>query len=263
MVTASVGFQCPECARQGAAQQRLVDVHRRATTPYVTYALIALNVAVFLVGSVVAERVTAGGVGGDFTARFGVYTPCVGQGQWYRLITGGFLHAGFLHVAMNMWALWVLGPPLEVALGRVRFVILYAVSLLGGALGVVVVDRLGDPALTVGASGAIFGLLGALVLLQRSRGIGFTQSGLAGVIGLNLLITFAIPGISIGGHIGGLVVGAAAAAVMLEGRPLAAQAEGEQVARSVAAAVVGLGCLTLALVLAQAIAAPPFFSCPA
>lgn len=215
MVTASVGFQCPECAHQGAASQRLVDVHRRATVPYVTYVLIGINVAVFLIGAAVAARLTTGGVEGAFVGRYAVFTPCVGAGQWYRLVTGGFLHAGLLHLGMNMWALWVLGRPLEATLGRARFLLIYAVSLLGGAAGVVIVDRLGGPSLTVGASGAIFGLLGALVVLQRSRGIGFAQSGLAGVIGLNLLITFAIPGISIGGHLGGLVAGSLCAFVML------------------------------------------------
>ena len=155
MVTASVGFQCPECAHQGAKQQRLVDVHRRATVPYVTYSLIAINVLVFIVGSIADHQANIGlsGASGTFTSRFGELTPCIGAGQWYRLITGGFLHAGFLHIAFNMWALFVIGRPLEAALGRVRFSVLYAVSLVGGALGVVIVDLLGHGpyAPTVGA----------------------------------------------------------------------------------------------------------------
>jgi membrane associated rhomboid family serine protease len=266
MVTASVGFQCPECAHQGAKQQRLVDVHRRATVPYVTYTLIAINVAVFIVGAIADHQANVGlsGASGSFTDKFGMFSPCVGQGQWYRLITGGFLHAGFLHIAFNMWALFVIGRPLEAALGRLRFSLLYGVSLLGGALGVVVVDRLGTPGLTVGASGAIFGLFGALAVMQYEAGMNPLRSGLGFIIGINLLLTFTIPGISIGGHIGGLLVGGAAAALLVRGRPLMSQSQNEQLGRNIAIGVLGLACLAIALVVAHSMAVSPSqLACPA
>ena len=265
MVTASVGFQCPECANAGAKGQRLVDVHRRRTRPVVTITLIAINVAVFVLASVSQARLSPTGVSGDVNSDYGLFSACVGNGEWWRLVTSGFLHAGVLHLAMNMWALYVLGSVLEVELGKARYLLVYFVSLLGGALGVVMVDRMGSPGLTVGASGAIFGLLGALVVLQLSRGVNPLASGLAGVIGINLVITFAIPGISIGGHIGGLLVGGLVGAMLLlGGKPLHQQPDGEQIGRSVAVGAVGASCLFVALVVAQSIFAPQaLFLCPA
>jgi membrane associated rhomboid family serine protease len=264
MVTASVGFQCPECARQGTKQQRLVDVHRRATVPYVTYALIAVNVLVFIVGSIADHQANVGlsGASGSFTARFGELSPCVGAGQWYRLITGGFLHAGLLHIGFNMWALFVIGRPLEAALGRLRFSLLYAVSLAGGALGVVIVDRLGTPGLTVGASGAIFGLFGALAVMQYEAGMNPLRSGLGFIIGINLLLTLTIPGISIGGHIGGLLVGAAGGALLIRGKPIGRQPESERLFRSVAIGLLAIACLGVAVAVAHGVSVP-LSACPA
>jgi membrane associated rhomboid family serine protease len=264
MVTASVGFQCPDCARQGARQQRLVDVHRRSTIPYVTYALIAANVVIFVVGSALdhSANVGLGGATGSFTQRFGMFTPCVGAGQWYRLVTGGFLHAGLLHIAFNMWALYVLGGPLEKLLGRWRFGLLYATSLLGGALGVVLADRIGGPSLTVGASGAIFGLFGAIAVIQYESGVNPLRSGVGLIIGLNLLITFTIPGISIGGHIGGLIAGAISGAALVRGGAIVRQSRNEQLARAVTVAVIGLICIGVAAALAAAVSAP-IAACPA
>ena len=163
-----------------------------------------------------------------------------------------------------MWALFVIGRPLEAALGRLRFALLYGVSLLGGALGVVIVDRLGTPGLTVGASGAIFGLFGALAVIQYEAGMNPLRSGLGFIIGINLLFTFTIPGISIGGHIGGLLVGAAGAALMIRGRPIMSQSQNEQLGRSVAIGVLGLACLGIALVIASSMAIPATqLLCPA
>jgi membrane associated rhomboid family serine protease len=137
----------------------------------------------------------------------------VAHGEWYRLITGGFLHANILHLGMNMFALWILGSQLEAAVGRLRFALVYGSALLAGSFGVMLLSP-HDP--TVGASGAIFGLLGLALAAQRSQGINIWQSGLGGILLINLAFTFGIRGISIGGHIGGLVGGYLCGVVLYE-----------------------------------------------
>jgi len=131
---------------------------------------------------------------------------------WYRLITSGFLHFGIVHIGLNMFFLWVLGPMLEPALGRVRFILLYIAALLGGSLGVILLDKGG---ISAGASGAVFGLLAAAAIGQWRRGINPLTTGIGATLLMNLVITFAIPGISIGGHIGGIVAGSICGWVML------------------------------------------------
>lgn len=131
---------------------------------------------------------------------------------WYRLATSGFLHFGIIHIAFNMYFLYVLGPLLEPALGRVNYLLLYMASLLGGSLGVIVIDSGG---LTAGASGAVFGLLAAATVGLWRRGVNPFTTGIGTTLILNLFITFAISGISIGGHIGGAVAGGICGWVML------------------------------------------------
>lgn len=185
----------------------------------VTLTLVGLNVAAFLVTSASAlaggqsglmeaqgDLVSHGWLIGAEVNRFGQVVGGVAGGELYRLLTGGFLHAGLLHLGFNMWVLWILGSQLEPALGRVRFAGLYVSSLLAGSMGVMLTEPL---AATVGASGAVFGLMGAAFALQHARGINPWKSGVGGLILLNVLITFAVPGISIGGHLGGLAGGAA------------------------------------------------------
>ena len=136
-----------------------------------------------------------------------VYGPAVREGQWWRLITSGFLHASTLHLAVNMFSLHALGRIIEPAFtGKQawRFPLLYIGSLLGGSLGALLVE-FDRPA--VGASGAIFGLLGAALTIPRRLGLGWNKLGVMPWLGLNLLTTFAVPDISKGGHIGGLVAG--------------------------------------------------------
>ncbi|MEX2293592.1 MAG: rhomboid family intramembrane serine protease [Acidimicrobiales bacterium] len=174
----------------------------------VTQALIALNVAVFVagIGSGLETRsamtIDGGLIGLGQLSNGDVIG--VGAGEWWRLITSGFLHANLIHIGFNMWVLYQLGRLLEPALGRFRFGLVYLVAMLCGGFGVLLVSPSG---LTVGASGAVFGLMGAAVAVFRSRGINAFDTGLGGVIVLNLVFTFAIPGISIGGHVGGLIGG--------------------------------------------------------
>jgi membrane associated rhomboid family serine protease len=211
MTQASVGFHCPECVK--GTTQRVYTARSMPSTGVapVTATLLAINVVAYL-----ASTLTPGGSpltdpGSTFVADWGLIGRFgVAEGDWYRLVTGGFLHANLMHIGFNMFALWILGRQLEPVLGRVSFAAVYGASLLAGSLGVMVVE---PDALTVGASGAVFGLFGYALVAQYARGINPMDTGLGGIIIINLVFTFAVPGISIGGHIGGLVGGAVAGAL--------------------------------------------------
>jgi membrane associated rhomboid family serine protease len=183
--------------------------------PVQTYVLIGINVVLALGSLLSGASATGGGsLGGSSLIDDGAVSRfTIEEGEYWRLVTAGFLHAGFFHLAFNMLALYILGGLLEPAIGRLRFGLIYFVSLLGGSFGALLLQPTG---FTVGASGAIFGLMGAAVIVMRSRGINPMESGLGVFLGLNLLITFTIPGISIGGHIGGLLGGGLAALVLFE-----------------------------------------------
>jgi membrane associated rhomboid family serine protease len=185
--------------------------------PTATYVLIAINVLMYIGlvasggsgGRVYEDFVTisvAQGSGGDLIG--------VSQGEYWRLITGGFLHSPTnpLHILFNMYALYWLGMMLEPVLGHVRFVALYLAALLAGSFGALITSSATTP--TVGASGAVFGLMAAAFVFQHARGVDPMRSGLALVMGLNLVLTFVIPGISIGAHIGGIIGGGIAALAM-------------------------------------------------
>lgn len=181
--------------------------------PLATKVLIGVNVVVFLLTSL------DGGVdgrGGELQARLALFGPAVAAGEWYRLLTTGFIHYGLVHLGFNMVLLYQFGTMLEPALGRIRFVALYVGALLVGAFGALVLDPL---ALTGGASGAVFGLVGAVAVGLRRRGIDIWQSGVGGLLVVNLIVTFVVPGISVGGHVGGLVGGATLGSVMLRSAP--------------------------------------------
>jgi membrane associated rhomboid family serine protease len=207
MTATPVGMRCPECAKQKT--QVRTAAHIGGGDPTTTYVLIgACVLAAFGSGSLLG-----GGGGTVFSdgALLGIGIDDTGQligvsqGEYWRLVTSGFLHGGLLHLAFNMYILYFLGSMLEPSLGRVRFLGLYGASLLGGSFGALLLQ---PNRFTVGASGAVFGLMGAAFVMQRARGIDPMQSGIGPLIVLNLAISF-IPGlnISIGGHIGGLVAG--------------------------------------------------------
>jgi len=182
--------------------------------PVLTYALIAVNVLVQLASLASGASASGGSFGGSgLLEHASVSRPTVADGEVWRIVTAGFFHAGFFHLFFNMFALYILGGMLEPAIGRFRFGLIYFVSLLAGSFGALVAE---PTAPTVGASGAIFGLMGAAVVIMRNRGINPMESGLGFWILLNLLITFTIPNISIGGHIGGLIGGGVAAAVLYD-----------------------------------------------
>jgi membrane associated rhomboid family serine protease len=203
MTPTPVGMRCPDCARQRTPVRTMRSM---TTDPVVTYGLIAVNVLLF-VGATAGGSSLSGGPRGSVATDLALWGPAIEPGgEYWRLVTSGFMHAGLLHLAFNMYALYWLGSMLEPALGRARFLGLYMASLLCGSLGVLL---LSPGAVTVGASGAVFGLMGAAFVLQRLRGVDAMASGLGAVIVLNLAFTLFIPGISIGGHLGGLIGGAA------------------------------------------------------
>jgi membrane associated rhomboid family serine protease len=210
MVFAPVGIRCPEHAGRPQGAARVTKGVRRAayagTGAIVTKALIAVNVIVFLI--CLAQGSSLSQVSGPLFLKWALYIPGgLDHGQWWRLITAAFLHASLFHLGTNMFVLWIVGAPVEQAIGRGRFLALYLVSGLAGSAGALI---LSPDALTVGASGAIFGILGAALVLERQGSL--VLGGQAfGLIAFNLIITFALSStvnISIGGHLGGLVGGA-------------------------------------------------------
>lgn len=208
MTPTPVGMRCPECARDRTKVRRM-RTRSPSTVPVVTRALLAINVIVFL--AEVATGTPIGGVGSSGVGTLFIKGALVGPyyitdlHQYYRLLTAGFLHESLLHIAFNMWFLFVLGPMLESAVGRLNFTVVYFVSLLAGSFGAL----LFEPRVpTVGASGALFGMLGALIVVAYYRGISIWQSGLALTLIINIVFSLTVSDISIGAHLGGVVAGA-------------------------------------------------------
>src|SRR5690348_1804193 len=215
MTAAAVGLRCPDHSGKAQGVRKVTQVAGRTATGFgsqyknaATLVLIAINVGVVAVelginGSFASNNVFLKGV---------LWGPFVAQGDWWRLVTSMFLHANFFHIAVNMWSLYIVGTILEQVIGRWRFLLLYLVSGIAGSAGALVWSP-DKP--TVGASGAIFGILGALFVLER-RGSISTGGQVAGMIVLNLVITFAFSSyISVGGHVGGLIGGAVLMWLML------------------------------------------------
>ena len=207
MRSAPVGFQCPECVGEAARTVRqpvTVSGGALVTTPYVTYSVIGINVAVFGVQWLVGI--------GELANEFGMWPFGIALfGEWYRLLTAAFLHGSILHIAFNMYVLFALGPTLERVLGHVRFSVLYVVAALGGS---VASYTFSDPrTVSVGASGAIFGLMGALVVAGRRLRWDITQ--VLVLLGVNVVIGFLSPDVDWRAHFGGLVIGALVAAVFV------------------------------------------------
>jgi membrane associated rhomboid family serine protease len=170
----------------------------------VTRTIIAINIVVYFWT-----------VAGNREFDLGLSKFYIDNGEYYRIISSGFLHFSILHVGMNMFLLWQLGQLLESAMGRVRFTSLYFICMIGGAIGALILE---PNALTGGASGAVFGLMAAAAVGLHQRGVNPFRTGIGTTLILNLVITFAIPGISIGGHLGGALTGAALGYVMLKPR---------------------------------------------
>jgi membrane associated rhomboid family serine protease len=271
-IEAPVGYQCTECAKGAKPVRRLVDVGQAAS---VTRALVMTIGALFVVSSVVPTVVQRFGLRPILLTATGVelfdqlaqwYTATTlasAIGEPWLLITSAFLHANLMHVGFNGLLLWQLGHMLEPALGPKRFLSLYLAGLAGGGLGVVALSWAttlagaqgneflgtvlgGNPfQVTIGASGAVFGLMGAAMVGLRQRGINPWQTSIGGLVLLNLIITFVIPNISVGGHIGGLLGGALAGKLLFVDRERAPRA-------TAITAGIGVGMLILAVLLSAA-----------
>src|SRR5213595_1851333 len=207
MTAAPVGQRCPEHSGKprGVARMSLGvgGLSSAGGAGLVTRTLIGINVAVYLL-----ELATGGnidGVGSQIFEKGALFGPLVGNGDWWRLITAAFLHYGPIHLGFNMFFLYWIGTPVEQYLGRARFLLVYLVSGLAGSAGALV---LSPNAVTVGASGAIFGILGAALILEWLTTGRLTGNAMTLIV-INLAFTFAVPNISAGGHIGGLVAGIA------------------------------------------------------
>jgi len=212
MTATPVGMRCPECSRQKTPVRTMRNIYAE---PRVTYVLIGICVLLYVGTLAAGGRESSVYLDlGTIGINLGLDGQPIGvaEGEYWRLITGGFLHSpgNILHIGFNMYILYWLGTMLEPVMGHVRFTALYFASLLAGSFGALVAA---PTALTVGASGAVFGLMSAAFVFQRARGIDPWRSGLGPVILLNLALPFIFTNlnISIGGHIGGLVGGAIAA----------------------------------------------------
>ena len=240
---AAVGVQCVDCFN---AQRKSQPAYRtsyggrvaRNQKPVVTFTIMAVCVAVFLLQQVVP----------GFTSTF-LYVPLYTDYEPWRMLTSAFLHSegGIVHIAFNLYALWFLGRSLEPLFGRTRFALLYLLSALGGSVGVLYLAA--PNVAVVGASGAVFGLFGALFVVIRQRR-GELRSLLI-LLGLNLVIGFVFPGIAWQAHVGGLLTGAACAAV------LAYAPRGKH---RTAFQFAGLGAVLLLLVAASVLWSPPLWA---
>ncbi|MGI8309242.1 rhomboid family intramembrane serine protease [Saccharopolyspora hattusasensis] len=210
---AAVGQQCVDCVAQGQRSMRrpvTVAGARLAKKSILVPVLVAINVVVFAL-----TAVQAGSIGGNYTAAlfgdFALWPVVVAGGQWWRLISAGFLHIGLLHLAMNMIALWVIGRDLELLLGRLRFGAVYLLSLLGGSTAVFM---FGEPmGMVAGASGAVYGLMGGIAIAALRLKISLRP--VLVVIALNIAASVLIPGLSLLGHLGGLVIGVLATGALV------------------------------------------------
>ena len=220
MVFGPVGIRCPDHAGVSGRAPAPRRAARRATSslsrygPFVTFTLIGVNVGIYLLQLLMGDGLTATS---GWIYEHGVLVSTaigsdnqpigVAEGEWWRLLTAAFLHYGPIHLGMNMLVLWIIGPALEEHLGHWRYALLYGVAGLAGSAGALVVS---PDALTVGASGAIWGIMGAALVLEARRVYVFGGQAM-GLVVFNLAITFLIPGISVGGHVGGLIGGGLAA----------------------------------------------------
>lgn len=207
LVQASVGSLCRDCAKTGQPSTTTRVRRWTATKPtLVTYVIIAVNFAVFF-WLVVKDNKALGSQLTEGQFDLGLNKRLLNvSGEWYRLVTSGFIHFGVLHIAMNMFMLFQLGQLLEPALDRARYFLMYMACLLGGSLGVLVLDG-SSLSITGGASGAVFGLMAAAAVGLHRRGVNIFSTSLGTVLLLNIVLTFTIPGISKGGHLGGIAAG--------------------------------------------------------
>ena len=197
MRSASIGYQCPACASdstpviKGINRNRFIPNQKNTqVTKFLSISLLVVYVFQFLLGDVLI-------------ANFALFAPSVADGQWWLLITAGFLHGSIIHLLFNVYILWVLGSQLENIVGKAKFIIIYFGSLLGGSLASHLFSPFGS--YSIGASGAIFGLMGAMLVVGRKRNLDISQ--ITTLVVINVVIGFVLSGIDWRAHLGGLAVG--------------------------------------------------------
>jgi membrane associated rhomboid family serine protease len=205
MRPASIGYQCPKCASDSTPIIRGINKssfipsqENNKVTKFLSISLITVYVAQFVLGDILISN-------------FALFAPSVSTGQWWRLLTAGFLHGSILHLLFNVYILWVLGSQLESILGKTKFVLIYFVSLIGGSIASFLFSPFGT--YSIGASGAIFGLMGAMLVVGRKKRLDISQ--VAVLVVLNVVIGFVLSGIDWRAHLGGLAAGALIAWVLL------------------------------------------------
>ena len=210
MRSASIGYQCPTCASdstpviKGINRNRFIPNQKNTpVTKFLSTSLIVVYVAQFLLGDVLI-------------ANFALFAPSVTNGQWWLLITAGFLHGSIFHLLFNVYILWVIGSQLESIVGKINYVIIYFVSLLGGSFASYLFSPFGS--YSIGASGAIFGLMGAMLVVGRKRNLDISQ--ITTLVAINVVIGFVLSGIDWRAHLGGLAAGAFITWVLLNATSL-------------------------------------------
>ncbi len=240
MTPTPVGMRCPECARD---RTKVKTIRSGPQTPIVTRTLIVINVIVFIAETATGAPLGGGG-GGSVFNHGALFGPLISQShQYQRLLFSGFLHDGLLHIVFNMVFLYIMGPMLEPAIGRLNFAVVYLASLLAGSFGAL----LFQPDIpSIGASGACFGVLGALIVVAYYRGISIWQSGLGLTLVINIVFSLSVAGISIGAHLGGVVGGA------ICGWLIVALGERRRMAAAAIAGCVVVGAISVAAAIAVA-----------
>jgi membrane associated rhomboid family serine protease len=205
MKPASIGYQCPSCASESTLVIKGIDRNRfipnqknTPVTKFLSISLIAIFVSQKISGTVLVKNLA-------------LFAPLVTNGEWWRLITAGFLHGSILHLLFNVYILWVIGSQLESIVGNIKFTIIYFLSLLGGSLTSYLFSPFGS--YSIGASGAIFGLMGAMLVVGRQRNLDISQ--ITTLVAINVVIGFVLSGIDWRAHLGGLATGAFIAWVLL------------------------------------------------
>jgi membrane associated rhomboid family serine protease len=240
MTPTPVGMRCPECARE---RTKVRTLRSAPSVPQVTQALIVINVLVFI-AEVVSGGQVGSGTGGTILDKGSLLGFAIShQHQYYRIVSAGFLHEGLAHIFVNMLSLYFVGSVLEPAIGRLNFAAVYIASLLTGSFGALLFS---PDVQTVGASGAIFGIFGALIVVARARGISIWQSGLGFWLVLNLLFSISFKGISLGGHLGGLVGGLITGWIVIELAERRRQSTAALVGCALVAAVGVVGAIAVA-----------------
>lgn len=265
MISSPVGMRCPECAGDTTRVSRGPVATSGWQQSPATFVLIAINAVIFVGQLAAGGGATSFDGGGSLFTEGALCGSAVGAGgscgfppqltdggEWWRIVSAGFLHGGFIHLALNMFVLFILGRLIEPAIGTRRMLMIYFISLIAGSLGALL---LSDPRqFTVGASGAIYGLFAATLLIARDRGFDQVVTQLGFWLVLNLVLTFSVPGISIGGHLGGLIGGALAALVVLaaERREGVRSGGGGMAAETATLGTIGIACFVLAVIVAGA-----------